>query len=99
MEPPFSSTYHILDKAVFDVYLLDQSLNTEFLNNRIPPLVVIENHNGIHHVYSLKSFHNQATSYEVILIVMYVVLVVLITIDFFFLLIHDIKVESKENQH
>ena len=38
MEPPCSSTYHILD----DAYLLEQSTNTGFLNNRIPPLVVIE---------------------------------------------------------
>ena len=51
MEPPRSSTYHIPDKVVSDVYLLEQSSNTGFLNNRIPPLVVIENHNGIHHVY------------------------------------------------
>ena len=47
MEPPCSSTYHIPD----DVYLLEQSTNTGFLNNRIPPLVVTENHSGIHHVY------------------------------------------------
>ena len=43
MEPPCSSTYHILD----DVYLLEQSTNMRFLNNRIPPLVVTENHSGI----------------------------------------------------
>ena len=42
MEPPCSSTYHIPD----DVYLLEQSTNTGFLNNRIPPLVVTENHSG-----------------------------------------------------
>jgi hypothetical protein len=46
MEPPCSSTYHIPDK-VSDVYLLEQSSNTGFLNNRIPPLVVTENHSGI----------------------------------------------------
>ena len=51
MEPPRSSTYHIPDKGVSDVYLLEQSSNTGFLNNRIPPLVVTENHSGIHHVY------------------------------------------------
>jgi len=99
MENHFSSTYHILDKAVSDVYLLEQSLNMGFHNNRIPPLVVTKNHSGIHHVYSLKSFHNQATSYEVILIVMYPVSVVHITTNFYFLLIHDIEAESKENQH
>jgi len=97
MEPPCSLTYHIPDKAVSDVYLQEQSLNMGFLNNRIPPLVVTENHSGIHHVYSLKSFHNQATSYEVILVVMYPVSAVLITTDFCFLLIHDIEAESKEN--
>eukprot|EP00253_Pinus_taeda_P002087 PITA_02087 len=47
MEPPRSSTYHIPDKAVSDVYLLEQSLNTRFLNNRIPPLVVTENHTAL----------------------------------------------------
>ena len=43
MELPCSSTYHIPD----DVYLLEQLTNTGFLNNRIPPLVVTENHSGI----------------------------------------------------
>ena len=43
IEPPFSSTYHIPD----DVYLLEQSTNTGFLNNLIPPLVVTKNHSGI----------------------------------------------------
>ena len=99
MEHPCSSTYHMPKKAVSDVYLLEQSLNTRFLNNRIPPLVVTKNHSGIHHVYSLKSFHNQGTSYKVTLVVMFLVSAVLITTDFCFLLLHDIKVESKENQH
>ena len=51
MEPPRSSTYHIPDQAVSDVYLLEQSSNVGFLNNRIPPLVFTKNHSGIHHVY------------------------------------------------
>ena len=99
MEPPRSSIYHIPDNAVSDVYLLEQSSNMGFINNQILPLVVTENHSGIHHVYSLKSFHNQATSYEVTLVVMYLVSAVLITTDFCFLLIHDIEAKSKENQH
>jgi len=48
---------------------------------------------------SLKSFHNQAASYEIIIIAMYLVSAVLIATDFSFLLIHDIEVEPKENQH
>ena len=51
MEPPRSLNYHIRGKEVFDVYLLEQSSNTGFLNNQIPPMVVTENHSGIHHVY------------------------------------------------
>jgi len=51
MEPTRSMTCHIPDKAASDVYLLEQSSNTRFLNNRIPPLVVIENHSDIHDVY------------------------------------------------
>jgi len=52
MEPPCLSTYHIPD----DVYLPEQSTNMGFLNNRIPPLVVTENHNSMCSNNSLKSF-------------------------------------------
>ena len=48
---------------------------------------------------SLKSFPNQATSYEIILVDMYPVSAVLTTTDFCFLLIHNIEAESEENQH
>ena len=95
MEPPCSLTYHIL----YVVYLLEQLTNTGFLNNRIPPLVVTENHNGMCSNSSLKSFPNQAASYEIILIDMYLVSVVLMATDFCFLLIHYIKAESKEKQY
>jgi len=95
MEPPCSSTYHIPD----DVYLLEQSTNTGFLNNRIPPLVITENHNGMCSNSSLKSFPNQAASYEIILVDMYLVSVVLMATDFCFLLIHYIEAESKEKHH
>jgi len=47
---------------------------------------------------SLESFPNQAASYEIILIVMYLVSAVLITTNFCVLLIYDIEAESKENQ-
>ena len=91
MEPPCSSTYHIPD----DVYLLEQLTNTGFLNNRIPPLVVTENHSGMCSNNSLKSFPNQATSYKIILVDMYPVSAT----NFCFLLIHYIEAESKEKQH
>ena len=48
---------------------------------------------------SLKSFQNQAYSYEIILVAMYSSSAVLISTDFFFLLIHDIEAEPKKNQH
>jgi len=66
-----------------------------------PPLVVTEDHSGIFMCtnISLKSFHNQATSYEIILVAMDSVSVVLIATDFCFLLIHDIEAEHKEKQH
>jgi len=60
MEPPRRSTYHILDKVVSDVYLLEKSSSMGFLSNRIPPwlsqritVVFIMCTNN-----SLKSFHN-----------------------------------------
>ena len=101
MEPPCSSTYHIPDKVVSDVYLLEQSSNTGFLNNRIPPLVVTENHSGIQceSNNSLKSFRNQTASHEVILAAMYSASAVLKATDFCFLLIQDIEADSKEKQH
>ena len=95
MEPPCSSTYHI----PADVYLLEKSMNMGFLNNRIPPLVVIENHNGMCSNSSLKSFPNQVASNKIILVDMYLVSAVLMATDFCFLLIHYIEADSKEKQH
>ena len=39
------------DNLVSNVYLLEQSSNTGFLNHQTPPVVVTEDHSGIHHVY------------------------------------------------
>jgi len=50
MDPPRSLTYHIVDNAVYDVHLLEQSSYMRFLNNQIPTLFVTENHNGVHNV-------------------------------------------------
>ena len=47
---------------------------------------------------SLKSFPNQAASYEIILVDMYLVSTVLMATDFCFLLIHYIEAESKEDR-
>jgi len=74
-------------------------------NRRIRDSSIIESHLWLSQritvvqIAHLKSFPNQAASYEIILIDMYPVLAVLITTDFCFLLIHDIEAESKEKQH
>ena len=93
--------YHILDKVVPDVYMLGAIITHRIPQQSNPPLVVIEDHGGIHHVSnsSLKRFRYQATLHEAILVAMYSVSAVLIVTDFCFLLIQDIELKPKENQH
>lgn len=93
--------YHIPDRVVPDVYMLGAIITHGIPQQSSPPLVVTENHSGIHHLSnsSLRSFCDQVASHEVILVAMYLVSAVLIATDFCFLLIQDIEAEPKENQH
>ena len=72
---------------------IPQQSNPPRLSQRITVVFIMCTNN------SLKSFCNHATSHEIILVAMYSVSAVLIATDFYFLLIHDIEAESKENQH
>jgi len=50
MEPSCSSMYHIPDKVVPDVYMLGAIIEHRIPQQSNPPLVVTEDHDGIHHV-------------------------------------------------
>lgn len=80
---------------------LEQSWNTRF-SGRIIPLWLSQKITMVSSTCSnnsLKSFLNQTTSQQAILVAMYLALVVLKATDFHFLLIQHIEAGPKEKQH
>ena len=88
---------------------ISQMMSICWSNRRIRDSLVIESHlwllqritvvSNVNPNSSVKSFHNQIASHEIMLAAIYSALVVLRVTDFCFLLIQDIEADSKEKQH
>ena len=101
MEPYDALLYHVLDKVVPHINMLDRSWDTGFSERRIPlwlsqRIMVVSSTcpNS-----SLKSFLNQTASQQAILAAMYLASAMLKATDFCFLLIQEIEAEPRVKQH